>query len=610
MNTLSTYLWKEWREQRATLGVLAAVLLAGVTAVVAVLPAKHADDPLVFQGAIAIASTGSDLLARERSGPGLGFLERAPAGLAMAFRAKLVFFALALFSAATYGALLATAAALLRSGELPQRLLDGPSPWLLAILLGVSLWVFAVSAWMPASALTFPGTVLLLAALAWPAVLAANGDPLYKPTPSQVLVFAFLCLAGAPISAWAAFVLGSRRGRSRRWASIAGLSVAAIFFAPAWAWAAGRYSSLVNASFEILQGWVGPNGRHAFLTLTRRPPQRVPQDQAHGWENRCTAVLVDLKQHAWQIPGSMDASAFIEDMSRQSRRVRCDERLVLKLQLVDSNLGAVDYDHQSVYGTNTAQLLSLKEIGATHAQDPSPLDFGLSVVPRTFSLYWSGLGHRLSFLEESVTGDKHWTCLYRNLAGTIVVERDSIVPRDNHGNSEGEVRIRPGRWLVRIGKKWYSVDPITCQRDPLSGFREGDSIGPILEDGRVLLASGGAAYLLDPDTGQRIGLTVTGRGEFEVDHIDRFGVPSGAVYPLPVDRPTILGLWGPRAGTLGLLDVPTNQLRIQSTDVLMPAAILWSNEREAILVEEHLRLVRYDFASDENEVLFSVEELD
>src|SRR5687768_3901534 len=166
MNTLSTYLWKEWREQRATLAALALLLALGIAAVIGALPRTLANDPLVFQGAVAIAvlaaimSTGSDLLAREHGGAALRFLERMPAGLQTAFRAKLVFFFGALAAAAAYGALVALAAAFVRSGSAPRALLDGSAPWLIGLLLLVSTWVFAASAWMPASALTFPGTVL------------------------------------------------------------------------------------------------------------------------------------------------------------------------------------------------------------------------------------------------------------------------------------------------------------------------------------------------------------------------------------------------------------------------------------------------------------------
>ena len=60
----------------------------------------------------------------------------------------------------------------------------------------------------------------VLVCLAWPALLAAKSDsfsnPLYWPTYPQRTWFFTLCIVGAPISAWAAFVVGSRRGRSPR----------------------------------------------------------------------------------------------------------------------------------------------------------------------------------------------------------------------------------------------------------------------------------------------------------------------------------------------------------------------------------------------------------
>ena len=65
-----------------------------------------------------------------------------------------------------------------------------------------------------------------------------------------------------------------------------------------------------------------------------------------------------------------------------------------------------------------------------------------------------------------------------------------------------------------------------------------------------------------------------------------------------------------RAQTLAILDVGKNELRIQATDVSWRSACLWSNESKAILQEEHLRLIRYDVAHDQSEVLFSVDEID
>jgi hypothetical protein len=607
MSPLPIYVWKEWREQRGTLCVLAAAFLAGVGAVTAALPRHLVCDPIALQGIVAlvllatIISVGSDLLARERAGAGLGFLERLPAGLGTAFRAKLVFLVLALAGAALYGGLLATGVALMRTGESPQGLLEA-APWLLAVMVSVSLWVFAVSAWMPASALTFPGTLLLLAAFAWPAVLAIRGDAPFKPTPNQGLVFVLLCVAGAPVSAWAAFVVGSRLGRTRRRAALAGLSVAALFFAPSWVWAAGRYASWVNPPFEVQHGWVGPNGRYAFLDLTRRPPQGVKNEEARDWERRSTALLVDLESGTWTFAGEVDDSVFVRSNSR--RRIASfnvdEERMPVRL-ISDREQGNGNAEVPVFLDPLSASVLSADELRDLPAPRIGPMDFGLEAEPKGFySIDPAGLGQRLRYRE-----DKRDLEVYLDADGRIV--DGASLPTGKTGRPLFDVRVRRGRWIARDVHDWVWLDPSTGEHAPLEHLKRKDRVGPLLADGRIVLTSPEGVVLLDPDSGARTALRVIGDAEFEIRGLDDNGFLQP---PLPVNTPCVVLVSSRREMRVALLDVAAGSLKLgPSSGGCRMRLLLCAPSPWAIVLEDQDRVVRYDVASGKREVLFTVDAL-
>jgi hypothetical protein len=596
MSPLSMYLWKEWREQRATLGVLAAVLLAGVAAVVLALPGELASDPLAFQGAVALSvlatvmSIGADLLARERAGAGLGFLERLPAGLGTAFRAKLVFFTLALAAAALYGALLATAAALVCAGEWPHGVLD--APWWLALLIGVSLWVFAVSAWVPASALTFPGALLLLVVLAWPAVLAVKGDALFRPTPLEGLAFAALCLVGAPTSAWAAFVFGSRLGRSRFRAALAGLVVALVFFAPAWAWAGGRYASLKNAPFEVLTGWVGPNGRYAFLDLVRKPPHGIAKDA-----ERTTALVVDLESGAWKFAGDVDASGFVQRSDRHGLSREDEARAPLELMRSYSALAASE---GIAFDPLTARALTREEEQASLIPGIGPRDFGLSEPLASYQVRRAGLGHRLRYKD-----GRRFRELYRDVDGRRVIDAATFESAEA-GRALYWIRVRSGCWLARTGNRWVALDPATGEHRPLEHVGPDEQVGPLLDDGRVVLVAPAGMALLDPDSGERTALRLLGDPRFELRMLsDGAGDPWSA---LPSTAPCVVLVSGKQELRWALLDARTGTLELASSVDGLPRA-LWTSPPVVIVLEDYQRIVRLDLRTGAREQLFSVENL-
>lgn len=605
MNLLSTYLWKEWREQRATLAALALLIALGIAAVVAALPRSLASDPLVLQGSVAIAllaaimSTGSDLLARERNATALRFLERLPAGLQLAFRAKLVFFAGTLAAAASLGGLVASAASLLRCGSVPQRLLEGEAPWLIALLLGVSTWVFAAAAWMPASALTFPRTVLLFAVLAWPVVLALSGDPLYQPAPIQGLAFALLCVIGAPLSAWAAFVVGSRRGGSRIRAAVAGIAVALVCFAPTWGWAAARHASVAHAPFEILHGTTGINGRYAFLDLTRRAPPGVVPETAERW-NRSTALLVDLEQGTWSFPGPIDASAFLGASPALGVMLpRADEmnepvRLVQRGESSSADAAEILFDRES------ARRLAADDPRARPAPRVGPREFGLASAPEGYTLRTTGAGHRLRFGAGERAVD-----LYRDPDGRVFDAR--ALPRGAHGAELFDLRVRRGRWIARDGHAWVWLDPTTGTLGPLDCVRRNEWIGPMLDDGRVLVVGDSSLQLLDPEIGQRTGIAVVGDPSFGLRFVSHAsGMPGDA---LSARSASVLYVSGERAMRFAVLDAQHGTLELGPESGGALLRVIGADSKRVLAVEDGERIVRYDFERDEREVLITIDQV-
>src|SRR5688572_11672019 len=605
MNTLSTYLWKEWREQRATLAALALLLALGIAAVIGALPRTLANDPLVFQGAVAIAvlaaimSTGSDLLAREHGGAALRFLERMPAGLQTAFRAKLVFFAGTLACAAAYGALAATAAGLLRCGSLPHGLLEGQAPWWIALLLGTSTWVFAASAWMPASALTFPGTLLLLAVLAWRWLLAMSGDRLYELTPLQDLAFALLCVAGAPLSAWSAFVIGLRRGRSRGWAAGAGLGVAALCFAPTWAWAASRYAGFVNAPFEILHGTTGLNGRYAFLVLTRRVPPGVAPEASDRWD-RPTALLVDVERGTWSFSGPVDASAFLSASSASGRMHLPEDELAEPVSLVSSRSESSDAQSGVLFDRETAERLEPNDPRAESVPRIGPREFGLATDPQRYMIRSAGAGHRLHFRREGGFVD-----LYRDPDGRVF--EASALPRGAYGAELYDVRVRRGRWIARDARAWVQLDPRTGELGPLDCVQADEWLGPMLDDGRVLVVRDARPEVLDTDSGQRTTLALVGDQGFELRSLaDASGMSAAA---LPAATPSVVYVSGNGEMRLAVLDLARSTLDLGPANGGRLVRLLGVDPLQPLAIEDGERIVRYDLLRDEREVLFTIDQV-
>jgi len=603
MNTRGSYLWKEWREQRATIAVLALVLLGGIGAVAAFIPRELERDPLVLQWAVVliviatVMSIGSDLFARERQQGALAFLERVPRGLESAFRGKLLFFGTTLLAAIAFGGALTCCAVLARTGEWPRGLFDVALPWIPIVAIGTSLWVLALSACMPSSALTLPATALFLAVFAWPALLAVCGVELFRPTSTESVIFFVLCATGAPISAWASFVIGSRRGSSRARAALVGTCVAAPFFLPAWIWAGIRYVEVERAPFEILCAWIGPNARYAFLDVARRERSGASYVEA-AWSGRISAVTVDLERGSWRCQGEFDSSAFLDSDSHYHRQalLGTSARRFLALQE-----GPSLSEMRAIVDTSTSRELPPGDAGFGSVDEPSTADFGLTSEPPSYRIRWAGLGQVISIW---FPGDTVRREIFRDPSRDLVIERARLLPDDPGIMSD--VRIRPGRWLARDGHAWMFVDPVSGAREPATCIASKEQLGSSIDDGRFVLIARDGLCVLDPDTGAREPIRIVGC----MNTVQWLTRPAGGWSPpIAHDSSTVVIAANVRRRGIGLLDLRARELRVIAECPSEHVELLATTPEQALTSEGGDVIARYDLHTGQRSELFSTNAL-
>ncbi|TDJ75300.1 MAG: hypothetical protein E2O39_04135 [Planctomycetota bacterium] len=600
MTQADVYLWKEWREQRATLGVLAVMLLLAAGVVASVVPAHFLDDPILVAWVVAMTvlatllSVGSDLLPRERQAGTMRFLERLPKGLGRAFRSKLTIFALALVGAVVYGGLLAALASLVRTGHLPEGVLGAATIEPPLAVLGLALWVFAVSAWIPNSALALPAAALLIAGLGWPIWPAMTSD-FFRPTVGEGRAFLVLTSAGALASAWAAAVFGSRLGRSRRVAALAGIVVGAVAFAPSWIWAGARYVKLSTAPFTIETGMVGAGASRAFLTLTRRPLRNLFTLE----EKRYTAIVVDLEDGGWRCAGDWDASFVAEDPD-SARLLHSGDGTYARLRLYDIDLSPLPGSSRMLDGV-TGLEIPIESQTALPQLAPQPGDFGLEDLTSRYFIKWAGNGYVLRWWDE----ERIRHCVHLDPKTGRAVELAELVPEFTRA-AWADARVGSSRWLLQRGLGWVWVDPETGVTEPVAWLVVGDQLGPSLEDGRVLLLRDGRMSLLDPETGERSIVRIVGAESTFIHHVNS---AIHGEHPLRVDEPTIVNVFTREWRGLALLDPVAGTLRraSESTAAFQIAA---TDGASAIAVDGGRRLVRHDFRTGVTEELFSVDDIE
>lgn len=291
MSPFLSHLWKEWRDHRAVvLGVVALlppVLFAAMLLIpegTVALPTAGAATGLV----IAALALGADLVPGEIRRGTIMFLRRLPGGLGPIFLAKAVLL---------LGALVLSGALGFGAANLAQRVAGRPAlalDWTYAPeAFAVVLWIFAVAMWLPRGELAVPATALCLGAFVLPMHLLLEANPGLRLPVSTLSVGRWALVPAALLVAWLSF-RGRRFGGA--WGSAwRGLLITLVLFTPAWGYVANRVGDWRHfdprdPQCRLSWGYVGVGGRYAFLNGSCGGPNH--------------AILVDLRDGTWSMIGT------------------------------------------------------------------------------------------------------------------------------------------------------------------------------------------------------------------------------------------------------------------------------------------------------------------
>lgn len=601
MSHLGLYLWKEWRDQRAgTLGVLVALplllLLAGLAALFgeraffreALRPGVAAG----FGALLALFVIGTELLPGERRRRTLRFLERVPGSLGAAFTAKLVYFVLSTALAAVYAVLLAASIRFLWDGTWPADSfglgLASEAGWLLPSM-GIALWIFSVSAWVPRGTLAFPAAVLCLALLCWPAWILFGGIRGLRPFTWEIPAFFVVCALGACASAHASFVLGARRGGSQTRSALFGLAAAVLVLAPSWAWAVLRIDAHLNIDpasddFRIIGARLLDGGARAEAWAYRELPwlDRVQSTNAGPMH----ALVADLATGAFEAATEDGEDARALSLVRPGVDVE-------RFPWAYAGFAAARNTLQAARRRGAANVDALRRQVEDYPRS-KPLPEAVGLPPSAFVEGWAGLG----FVVRIGEGRTEHTGLFD--------------PFTCRFTSHGELaqlgferfRIGPRGWLVedttmRHAFRWSPGEPRPIA--PLRSLAPGDRVAGMLLDGRVLACGDGRAFAVDLERDTRAEVAVEGDAALRVEGLWN---TSGDVRPLEFSEPAVLILVGPEGSALARFDAETLVLhptpRVHGSLQLLGCP----DDEHAIAIEDRRRIVRLAFDGSERVVLF------
>lgn len=499
MTVFALQLWREWREHRFALTLLAFVLPPVVALLALQLPPGVRADPF-FPAAVALGfalvalvGVGGEALGVERRGA--RWLERLPSGLGGAFRAKLVFAVVSLALLTSLGLGVGTWIASRHPGpEVSASRLAELRLELAALVTVLGLWTFATSAWAQRGGLALLAAALVLAGLLFPAWRLVEAG--YLPHPGWILTLAAGLAPTAALSAWLGFVCGGRLGRGPRFAALLGLAPTLPLLAGLLAW-----SSHTLAERDALDP-LAPDFRMSDIrvTLDGRTAFVFGRHQLRDWRSDRMpfhALRVDLVRGTHEVLGGR--------LERKSDRYHEDEHGHTLPEAFEIDLEGRE------------PLLFGAEDGEPRPWSVAPAD---SERPR-----WKGLGR-----EFRVTGEQ--ARIRDRFRG-----RDYALAPFGWEVVTGQLLVRPGRWLVSTSPvRWDWLDPDTGVRTP-TGWSEHSKPLVLLEDGRILLAEAELGLRwVQPETGL-------------VTPIDSQGIPSehlqansaGRCLPFELDGDTIEG---------------------------------------------------------------------
>lgn len=605
MSHLRLYLWKEWRDQRSgTLGVLAALplllLLAGIAALAGergfLREALRPGVAAAFGALLALFVIGTELLPGERRRRTLRFLERVPASLGAAFAAKLAYCVLTTALAAVYAVLLAASIRFLWEGTWPAdafgRGLLVEAGWLLPSM-GIALWIFSVSAWVPRGTLAFPAAVLCLAILCWPAWILFGGVERLHPFAWEVPAFFVVCALGACVSAFASFVLGARRGGTQARSALFGIAAATIVLAPSWAWAAMRIDAHVNVDpasddFRIGGGRLLDGGT-----------------RVEAWTCRELPWLDVFSRSDWG-----PAHALVVDFATGTFERATDEGDGARLLALDRP--RVDPERfpwaWSGFARDRAELLDARRRGAAPADallarvrayprwKPTVEDLGLPPGSDVFA--WAGLG----FVVRVEDGRESHTGFFDPFTCHLTTHAELARLGFEHGRNH--FRIGPRGWLVedttaRLVFRWMPDTPKPIE--PLRSLAPGDRVVGMLADGRVLATGDGHAFVVDLERDARADVAIAGGAG---QRVDTLCIASGGLRPLEFAEPVVLRLASSEGNALTRFDPETLTLH-PTARARGPLELLGCpDDDHAIAIEDRRRIVRLAFDGTERSVLF------
>ncbi len=639
MILLSTWIWKEWRDHRGGIVAFALMAPALIALAIATIPGEWARNGLVptyagFAGfAIAALSFGADLVPGELRRGRLGFLARLPGDLWSAFVAKLVFFAVTLFSFAVWTYLCTSlASALFRDGpwfpEIPDKDLH-PNGW---ILLAAASWMFAVSCWLPRGTLAFPAMVLSVAAFCAPVVGAFvmnRGMPLHAVELEWML--GWLALAGVLVAA-CSFIGGLRHGAPVRRRLLWCVGSAVLAFAPVWGWAGLRVAWFRHLdpgerTFRISACALGSGGRFAFVNGFHECRETHQQNVFGQPFSTSHALVIDLETGAWRRagdPGNVFLACGQQFNSTPSPYVLLSERhhsrVPAEKEWKDGYTGATG---RPLTGDDWKRVL--QEYGALDAAVNR--ETGFIVLPDGRRAWTAGV--RI-LAERAGAGVEELPCEVRDVwteslghgFGGARVCYDCTRERSfERRRIPNRVKwIRAGRWIL---ERWNGsgvvtidfalLDPDTGEVTPLCGFDAATQrIATLEPDGRLVVSTDhvekagklrwATLSLLDPETGESTPLSLPGELDRRISSVAARGFVACGDRMLYI---TGNGDDGFCATWLGLLDANSGRLRCAGPIHAESRGLLGCPEQDSVVViEEDRRIVRAWFDGRPTETLF------
>lgn len=558
MSLLTTHLWREWRTHRRTLVALALILPVLITTLVlitgdltgAMSPQYSkvaAWAPMVCCSAV-LLSLGCDLFASERRRGGDVTLARIPGALNFAYFARLLFFYGTLLGALVYGDVLAgllcwTQPTLLKTRGL--NLLVTGVPLLIA-----SSWLFASSTWVWSSALSVPVSCLFLAFVTLPMAMDASFSavPLsHNSYPTLLVVLPFLC---APLVGWYSFAYGRRSGRSPVSAVRAGIMVGALLFGPSWAWAAGRNLAATDPQPVVTGASLGEGGRYVFVTLGNSAEPTA-----------YTSAILDFESGKIVRAGLAGRSSWVPARGLQGLAPGSTGGGTPLLEHHDD----IDFSSLRPAAKPFAWPRLISEALTMRRGRPSIISFYdgstgellLSSKEQRQAEFWSALA-----LPEFDPEDTHVTAAgsgfrlrQRYGRGIKATYWDPLteahVDLGQYSKTLGpigsdDVLITPQGWVINTHSGPCQLyNPVTGEFNALEPVPHNANLRASLDDGSVVLTSGGDPYRFDLATNELTQITV------ESDSSERMNW--GGAFTWTMDRPALTASRSTVVGVLGHL---------------------------------------------------------